>query len=137
MGDITKNLSRSEFACPKSGIDTVDYELALVLQDCVDYFQQKNPDKEISIHINSGNRSPEYNATIAGASKTSKHTEYRAADFFLYNKKTGIFSTAIHINESDVADYLEHKYSEKFGIGRYVGRNHLDTRSDPARWDKR
>jgi hypothetical protein len=42
------------------------------------------------------------------------------------------------VHADDVADYLESKYPSKYGIGRYVGRTHVDVRSDKAyRWDYR
>lgn len=133
MGDLSKNLSRSEFKCPcPCQVDTVDYELVVALQGVVDYFQAKYPDYDVGIHINSGNRCSDYNKTIPSASITSKHTEYRASDFYLYDKKTGN-----RIPEDDVADYLETKYYNKYGIGRYRGRTHIDTRAQMSRWDRR
>ena len=134
MGDLTENLSRHEFECPCGcGTDTVDIALPGILQMCVYVFQERYPNMEIGIHINSGNRCPAYNATIPGASETSKHTIYRACDFYLYDKITGH-----HINDDEVADYLEERYKNKYGIGRYNGRTHFDNRSGPAaRWDMR
>ena len=138
MGDLSESLSRYEFKCPCGcNIDTVDYELVEVLQDLVDHFQGVYTNYNVGIHINSGNRCKEYNTTINNASPTSKHTEYRAADFFLYNKKSGNYIKGTKIPPESVAKYLEHKYTNKFGIGRYDNRTHLDTRTIKARWDNR
>jgi len=138
MGDLTKNLSRWEFECPcPCGVDTVDFELPTVLQKCINHFQEKYPSYDVGVHINSGNRCVAYNATIDGASPTSKHTEYRAVDFFLYDKNSGSYKTGVRIHADEVADYLEDKYPFKYGIGRYNGRTHLDTRSTRTRWDSR
>jgi hypothetical protein len=42
------------------------------------------------------------------------------------------------VKASAVSDYLEETYSGVYGIGRYVGRTHLDVRPGPAaRWDNR
>lgn len=133
MGDISRNLSRYEFECPCGcETDTVDYELVEVLQRTVNDFQVMYPDYDVAIHINSGCRCPDYNATIDGASPNSKHTIYRAADFYLYDKKS-----QAHIDDDKVYEYLDKIYATRFGIGRYNGRTHLDTRSTKARWDSR
>jgi len=133
MGDLTRNLSRHEFACPCGcGVSTVDIALVPAMQECVDDFQVRYPEMKVGIHLNSANRCPEYNATIEGASATSKHTWYCAVDFYLYDKLTGT-----RISDDEIADYLESRYPDKFGIGRYIGRTHFDTRTDKARWDRR
>jgi uncharacterized protein YcbK (DUF882 family) len=132
---LTKNLSREEFACPCCGFDTIDFELVVALQDVVDHFQELFPMFDVGIHINSGNRCHAYNSITPGASNTSKHVQFRAADFFLYDKKTGNYKTGTRIFEGDVASYLEGKYTDTYGIGRYKGRTHLDTRTEKARWD--
>ena len=118
---VSDNFLRSEFAC-NCGCDfnAVDVTLIKVLEDVRSHFNGN------SILITSGNRCPEYNASIPGASPNSKHTKGIAADFKVKN---------IHADE--VAGYLEEKYPNWFGIGRYIGRTHIDVRSRPARWDNR
>jgi uncharacterized protein YcbK (DUF882 family) len=119
MGDLTKNLSRSEFACKCGcGHDTVDFELVMVIQDCADHFGA-------SVYINSGCRCPDHNKA-EGGSPGSWHVLGRAADFRV---------AGVHADK--VATYLELKYPTTFGIGRYDGRTHVDTRKVAARWDKR
>ena len=114
-----KWFERREFTC-KCGcnFNTVDFELAEVLDDLREYFNK--PTK-----INSGNRCYTYNKSIGGAIK-SQH---------LYGKAADIVVKDIHAD--DVADYLETKYPTKYGIGRYNGRTHIDVRQTKARWDKR
>ena len=125
MGNISKNLSRHEFSCKCGcGFDTVDFELARVLQEVVDHFQAQS-DKDIRIHINSGSRCAGHNASEGGGLK-SQHLIGRAADFYLD-----------HVHPDKVADYLEAKYHDKYGIGRYIGRTHFDSRGAMARWDNR
>ena len=138
MDKLTRSLNRWEMCCPCGcDVDTVDYELPPAIQGCVDYFQLKYKTYDVGVHINSGNRCKEYNKTIKGASSTSKHTEYRAADFYLYDKNSGDYKTGVQIHADEIADYLEETYPNKFGIGRYTGRTHLDTRAIKSRWDRR
>lgn len=130
MGDLTQNLSRSEFACQCGcGFDTVDFDLALVLQSTQRYFQALNPGMDIRIKITSGCRCPKHNAKVGGSSN-SQHIFGRAADFHLYNRKTGV-----RLRATDVAEYLEDRYPDSKGIGRYHNRIHVDTRLNKARWD--
>ena len=117
---VSDNFLRSEFACRCGcGFNTVDITLIEVLEGIRSHFNAP-------VTITSGNRCPEYNATIPGASSKSQHAKGMAADF----KVKGI-----HADE--VADYLEEKYPNWFGIERYVGRTHIDVRSRPYRWDYR
>lgn len=111
--------TRDEFECKCGcGLDTVDFELVKILDDVRAYFGKP-------ITINSGNRCVEHNASVGG-SDNSMHLYSRAADFVVKD---------IHANM--VADYLENKYSGTYGIGRYNGRTHIDSRETKARWDKR
>ena len=131
MGDLTANLSRHEFDCECGcGFDTVDVELAYALQDVTDEFKRRYPMDDVRLYISGPNRCVGHNRRVGG-SENSQHTLGRAADFYL---------TASYrpIPDDDVADYLEQKYPGKWGVGRYVGRTHLDTRTNgPARWYRR
>lgn len=159
MGDLTANFSRSEFKC-KCGnckYDTVDHALVDGLQDVVDHFT-KQEDSEvvdrISATINSGNRCPAHDRAIkikiardkgvpfVDKPSKSQHLYSRAADFkmeyVLKRRDANGHLMRKPINDDLIADYLENKYIGRYGIGRYNGRTHFDTRSDgPARWDKR
>ena len=117
MGDLSKNLSRSEFKCNcgRCDYDTVDHELVDVIQDVRDHF-------DASVTITSGNRCQYYNDSIGGAKK-SYHPRGRAADI----KVSGI-------DPSDVQQYLLHKYPDQYGIGKYNNFTHVDTRTSKARW---
>jgi uncharacterized protein YcbK (DUF882 family) len=120
MGDLSKNLSRWEFACPDGcGFDTVDAELVNVLQDVRAHFNK-------AINITSGCRCEEHNKDVDGT-QGSTHLYGKAADFWVTDT-----------SPDEVANYLERKYIGRYGIGRYNGRTHIDVRSNgPARWDKR
>lgn len=140
MGDLTKNLSRSEFAC-KCGcdFDTVDVELVSMIQRCGDHFANMYS-TDIKIILTSGNRCREHNETVMKEydhdyvpySSKSQHMYARAVDFKLFNRHTGN-----QIDPDSVATYLEKRYVGRFGIGRYSNRTHFDTRTNgPARWGK-
>jgi hypothetical protein len=135
MGDLTKRLSRHEFECACGcGQDTVDYELPFVLEDCADYFQNLFSQADrIKIKINSGNRCLSHNRKI-GSKDDSQHVKSKAVDFYLIMVVSG---EEKHINDDIVASYLEEKHKNKYGIGRYIGRTHIDARSAVARWDYR
>lgn len=118
---ITKNFKVKEFAC--DGYDTVkiDTNLVKILQKIRDHFGK-------SVTVTSGYRPPDYNATIASASKTSKHMLGRAADIKIEG-----------VSPIEVALYAQ-KIGAK-GIGLYVyceeggimnGFTHIDTRSTDA-----
>lgn len=119
MGDLTKNLSRHEFACKCGcGFDTADIETVAVIQDVCDHF-------ECGVIITSGCRCEDHNKAVGG-SKNSEHKKARAADC----KFIGMSTDEIH-------DYLDKKYPDKYGFGIYNTFNHIDTRTGKARWDER
>jgi len=119
MGDISEHFSRWEHACECGcGFDTVDAELNIVLEDLHGHF-------DISVHISGPNRCEKHNREVGGEDD-SQHLLAKAADVWVAD-----------IDPDVVADYLEKKYPTKYGIGRYVGRTHVDVRAKKARWDKR
>jgi len=116
---LTEHFTRKEFSCKCGcGFDTVDAELLQVLSDLRGQFNSV-------VKINSGTRCINHNGNIGG-SENSQHLIGRAADI-----KIAL------VHEDIVADYLEAAYLDKYGIGRYTGRTHIDTRAEKARWDLR
>jgi len=110
---------REEFECKCGcGFDTIDYELVRILDDVRAYFNKP-------VYINSGCRCRKHNR-VEGGSSNSTHLDAKAADFRVKD-----------IDADIVADYLEKKYPETYGIGRYKGRTHIDSREKKARWDER
>jgi len=115
MGDISEHFSRSEFACKcQCGFDTVDVELIYVLSALRSAL---GPTK-----INSGCRCHDHNRAVGGV-KDSQHVLGRAADIVVKD-----------VPPDEVADYLEEKYPNQYGIGRYNTFTHIDTRGARARW---
>ena len=150
MGDLTTNLSRSEFACrcvrPECNRTPVDFELVTAIQEMADHFLQHSDESEvlrIAIHINSGYRCKAYDREMKlkhgldfNEKKVSEHVWGIAADhWFEYVYHDG---TRERIDDDIVASRYTNLYVGRCGIGRYKGRTHLDFRSGPsARWDNR
>lgn len=123
MGDLSKNFSRDEFKCQckdNCGFDTVDAELIAVLE------KLRLALRNHQIKITSGCRCIHHNREVKG-SINSYHMSGKAADIVVDG-----------IDADDVADCLEDLYPDRYGIGRYQGRTHIDVRSTTrARWDYR
>lgn len=118
MGDISTNFNRSEFSCHCGcGFDAVDAELIEVLEGARQWFNSP-------IKIVSGCRCEDHNRAVGGASK-SQHRFAKAADIQVTGKRP-----------SEVAEYFERVYTDKFGVGRYSGWVHIDVRKVKSRWDK-
>jgi len=122
------NFTRSEYRCKCGcGFDTVDYELDMVMDDLRDFFGKP-------VYINRGcscvehndNVQLEYDHTYIAGSSKSQHIYGKACDFRVEG-----------VHEDAVVRYLENTYPNKYGIGRYNGRTHIDVRTDKARWDSR
>ena len=125
MGDLTKNISRRhELACSCGcGFNSMDWETIEVVQGCCDYFADKLGLAKVILTINSAARCFEYNRSI-GSNDNSQHPLARAIDF-----------TIKHVSPADIYDYLNAKYPDKYGLGKYPTFTHFDARSGPkARW---
>ena len=121
MASASTHFKRSEFACKCGcGFAAVDIELLVVLEETRTHFGGHK------LHITSGCRCVLHNADTPTAKPNSMHPKAIAADFWIEN-----------VPADDVADYLEEKYPDRYGIGRYDDRTHLDVRPDKARWDER
>jgi len=118
VGDLSEHFSRSEFACKCGcGLDTVDYELIIVLEGVSKHFDNS------PITVNSGCRCEEHNKSEGGWLR-SKHLNCRAADI----RVKGVSPDKVHA-------YLTIKYPNKYGIGKYDTFTHIDTRSGRGRWN--
>ena len=121
MASVSAHFTRSEFACKCGcGFAAVDIELLVVLEETRTHFGDHK------LHITSGCRCVSHNADTPGAKPNSMHPKAMAADFWIES-----------VPADDVAGYLEEKYPDRYGIGRYDDRTHLDVRGSKARWDER
>lgn len=75
------------------------------------------------VHINSGYRSPEYNATLKNASPRSQHCNGKAADIWVEG-----------VTPKQIADIAECYLGGSGGIGIYKTFTHVDVRTSCARW---
>lgn len=107
-----KEFAQKDYQCDKILIES---ELVKVLEDVRTHFN-------MPVIITSGYRTPEYNKKIGGV-KNSQHTKGTAADIKV---KT--------VLASEVQRYLNRKYPDKYGIGRYENFTHIDVREKKARW---
>lgn len=113
---LNKYFKRKEFACRCGcGTSTVDAELLQVVTDVREYFGSP-------VVITSGHRCSNHNRRVGGAA-SSMHMTGKAADIKVKGK-----------DASAIASYLEHKYPDKYGIGRYNSFTHIDVRDGKARW---
>jgi len=114
MGDLTKNFSRSEFACKCGcGFDTIDYEVLNRLEDLRLIYNAP-------ITINSACRCAKHNKVVGGKS-SSMHLKGRAVDFVVKGK-------------SPFEVYDDSAPHWKGGLGRYSTFTHIDSRGRKARW---
>lgn len=127
---LTRNFSLEEFSChdkkrtpvPNIYLPNV-IKLANELQKLRDIIQ-------CPIHINSGYRTPLYNASLEGSATHSYHMSALAADCTTINYTPDQFA--------DLVETLIKQGKVNFkGLGRYNGFTHLDCRPRMARWDMR
>tara|TARA_R110000796_G_C14560052_1_gene434755 strand:- start:2818 stop:3198 length:381 start_codon:yes stop_codon:yes gene_type:complete len=122
MGDLTKNISRSEIECKCGcGTDTIDSETVKVVQGACDYFAKQLDVKKVHLVITSGIRCKEHNSKVGGSNK-SQHIQGRAIDFVI-----------VGIEPSEIYHYLDKKYTGRYGAGDYETFTHLDTKTGNAR----
>lgn len=114
--NLSAHFKRSEFACKCGcGFDDVNPLLVEVLEDVRNHFDEP-------VFISSGCRCKQHNHAVGGK-QHSQHVLGNAADIKVKC-----------IEPKAVADYLESKYPDKFGIGRYRTFTHVDVRAVKARW---
>lgn len=75
------------------------------------------------VHVNSGYRSPEYNATLKNASPHSQHCNGKAADIWVEG-----------VTPKQIAEIAECYLGSSGGIGIYKNFTHVDVRTSCARW---
>lgn len=115
---VSENFTRAEFKCNcgRCDYDTIDCELIDVVQDVRTHFDRP-------VTITSGNRCPAYNKSVGG-STGSYHIRGRAADIVIAG-----------ISSAEVFAYLDSKYPNKYGLGKYDAFTHVDTRTGKGRWN--
>ena len=116
MGDVSPHFSRYEFECKCGcGFAAVDIDLLKVIEDVRFHFGKP-------VAINSACRCEKHNQSVGGTDG-SKHKLGIACDIRVKD-----------IDPSDVYNYLDEAYSDKYGIGKYSSFTHIDVRERKARW---
>lgn len=115
---LNRFFKRSEFRCQCNNCnsDVVDAELLQVLTDLRLFYDRP-------VIINSGHRCVEHNMKVGG-SLNSQHLTGKAADIVVKG-----------VDSDEVYRHLDELYHDTYGIGKYVGRTHIDVRERRARWD--
>lgn len=112
---LSKNFSEKEFACSCCGETKPSMELVNLLQEMRDELEEP-------ITITSSYRCKKHNAEVGGA-KHSQHLLGTAADI----QVKGCTPAFIY-------EYLDNKYPDTLGIGKYKTFTHIDVRPTKARW---
>lgn len=115
---LSPHFKVKEFHSKKDPCDTVkvDEKLLRLLENIRNFTGKP-------VHINSGYRSPEYNATIKNASPKSQHCQGMAADIWIEG-----------YTPAKVAEIAECYLGSSGGIGIYKTFTHVDVRKTGARW---
>lgn len=125
MGDLTKNFSLKEFSC-KNGI-WVPPEYMENVEELAENLQILRYFLNVSIHINSGYRTEDYNKKIGG-SKNSQHLYAKAADIRV---KTEMFTECLY---DIIEGLIRTGQMKQGGVGLYSNFVHYDIRGTKARW---
>ena len=128
MGDLTKNLSRHEFACHCCGIDNISLRQVEAVQKLRDL-------ADGPVKIISGCRCPLHNLATGGEAHsehiTTKITQGSASDV--------VFSPRMSLAKMYTLALLVKEFKNG-GIGLYPQADppfmHVDSRGHPARWGK-
>ena len=119
---LSEHFSEKEFQCHcgKCTMPTIAPELLEVLE-------QLRSEFTATVQITSGYRCHAHNKAVGGA-KDSQHCHGIAADIKVFNKIKQQMPPDI------IYAYLNTRYQDKYGIGKYEAWTHIDTRAVKARW---
>lgn len=113
---LSEHFNSNEFACKDGcGANQVETKLIEILEEVRLHFGKP-------VIIMSGRRCEIHNKRVGGAAK-SQHLYGTAADIKVKD-----------VAPKTVADYLESKYPDSYGVGRYKTFTHIDVRGYKARW---
>jgi uncharacterized protein YcbK (DUF882 family) len=124
MAKITKNFSLEEFKC-KDGSDIPNDVLPNIVELARNLEVLRTAINK-PITINSGYRSPKYNAKIGGV-KNSQHVKGKASDL----RVSGMTPKEVALV---IEGLIEQGKMKQGGIGIYPNFTHYDIRGVKARW---
>jgi len=121
--------NRNEFACKCGcGQAGMDFEL-LFMVEILRAELEHLLNAQIVVDVSSGNRCIEHNSKTPGAFANSYHTKSMAGDFKFRYKGTDKY-----IDGNLLYNVACRLFPNKYGIGEYENRIHLDSRKGKARW---
>ena len=122
---------RSEFECKCGcGQAGVDYEL-IFMPEIMRAELEALFNAAVVVEVTSGNRCPKHNSETPGAFVNSYHPKGMAGDFKFRFRNTGKY-----IDSKLLYDLACRLFPNKYGIGQYSNRIHLDCRKGKGRWKK-
>lgn len=131
MGDLSKNFSRSEFACKGENCCGHSAPMSKALIESLEELRAlvcRKLGKNVGLSINSGFRCNKHNAETPGAAPDSRHPLGDGSDI---SCPKGLSVDEFYELANSVEGF------KNGGIGKYSNRLHLDTRGYKARWDFR
>jgi uncharacterized protein YcbK (DUF882 family) len=129
MGDLTKNISKSELFChcKKCNVRIQDHEPVIaIVQGACDYFAVVLGVEKVRLEIPSPARCRDHNLAI-GSNDESQHIRCNAMDIKIY-------ANGIQIPPGTVYQYFNDIYPHSMGVGLYDTFTHIDSREKRARW---
>ena len=104
MGDLSRNFSRSEFACPHCGEVEIDPLLVATLQ--------RIRDRAGPVVVTSGYRCPVHNEAVGGV-KNSQHLYGKAADIYVQNMSQAALLAMVREMAVNEEIYVGYAYAIK------------------------
>lgn len=124
------NFSLNEFRCHDAAQTPVPVDLRGNVQRLMNQLEVLRTALGVPIRINSGYRTPEYNATLSGAATSSQHMCGMASDI------TATGFTPLQIRDK-IEELIGNGTMLQGGLGLYNSFVHYDIRGTRARWDNR
>lgn len=112
---VSENFRVREFKC-HDGSDAI-----FIADELLEVLQTTRTELNSPVYINSAYRTQSHNASVGGAKK-SMHLYGCAADIRVEG-----------YNSTEVFNYLDAKYNDRYGIIRYSGYVHIDVRPNKYR----
>lgn len=129
MGDITKNISKSELFCHCGNCKVrIQYHEPIIqmVQGACDHFALEFGVEKVTLEITSPARCRDHNLSV-GSNDESQHLRCNAEDI-------KIFVNGVQIPPNLVYEYFDNKYPDSMGLGLYDTFTHIDSREKKARW---
>ena len=118
--NLSAHFTEEEFQCKCCG------QQHLISTDLLNELELLRTHFDAAVLIISGYRCAAHNKEVGGA-PNSQHMQGIAADI-------KVFHDGVQVSPRVVADYLENKFSDSHGIGRYPTWTHFDVRGNKSRW---